>query len=55
MRENKMTKVGYTTVFHPGDQGVTIHKPRTFTILTTNQPVLNGSKSKGLWSIATDK
>jgi hypothetical protein len=50
---NKMSEEGYTTVFHPGEQGVTVHKPATIKILSTNKPVLKGSKTKGLWSVTT--
>ncbi len=52
---NKMSDEGYTTVFHPGEKGVTVHKPRTIKILTTNKPVLKGSKAKGLWSVTTNQ
>jgi hypothetical protein len=39
---NKLAKKGYTTVFHPGEIGVTIHKPGTITITTTKPPILQG-------------
>jgi hypothetical protein len=42
MSMNKMAKEGYTMVFHPCKEGVTVHKPRTINILTTNKPVLTG-------------
>ena len=29
MSINKISQEGYTTVFHPGEEGVTIHKPGT--------------------------
>jgi hypothetical protein len=32
---NKLAKEGYTTIFHPGEDGVTIHEPGTLTITTT--------------------
>ncbi len=54
---NKMAEEGYTTIFHPGDNGVTIHKEGTLTITTNAPPVLEGRKSKAakLWTIsATD-
>jgi hypothetical protein len=53
---NKMAEEGYTTIFHPGEQGVTIHKQGTVTMTTTEPPVLQGHKSKGekLWMIMTD-
>jgi hypothetical protein len=52
---NKMAKEGYTMVFHPGEEGVTVHKPGTFKILTTDKPVLTGSNSKGLWSVTASE
>ena len=37
---NKMAEEGYTTIFHPGEEGVTIHKKCTVSITTTEPPVL---------------
>jgi hypothetical protein len=37
---SKFSDAGYTTVFHPGEEGVTIHAPNTFHITTTTQPIL---------------
>jgi hypothetical protein len=37
---NKMSKEGYTTVFHPGETGVTVHKPGTVMTMTTKPPIL---------------
>jgi len=53
---NKIANEGYTTIFHPGEQGVTIHKPDTVTITTTEPPVLQGCKAKGetLWTVLPD-
>jgi hypothetical protein len=53
MSENTMSNKGYTTVFHPGKEGVTVHKPGTFLIHTTDKHVLNGINSNGLWTVAT--
>ena len=52
---NKMSKEGYTTIFHPGDEGVTIHKEDTVTITMTAPPVLHGIKTNGekLWTITS--
>jgi hypothetical protein len=49
---NKLTEERYTTIFHPGEEGATIHKKDTITIATTEPPVLQGSKSRGakLWT-----
>jgi hypothetical protein len=42
---NKMSEEGYTTIFHPGEEGVSIHKKGTLTITTSEPPVLQGCKS----------
>ncbi len=42
---NKMAEEGYTTIFHPGEEGVTIHKEGTVTITTSEPPVLEGYKN----------
>jgi hypothetical protein len=54
---NKMANEGYTMIFHPGEEGVTIHKPGTLTIAATEPPVLHGRKAKGakLWTVLADK
>jgi hypothetical protein len=53
MSVNKMAEEGYTTIFHPGEDRVTIHKPGTLTIAMTEPPILQGCKPKGakLWTI----
>jgi hypothetical protein len=50
---NKISQEGYTTVFHPGEDGVTIHKEGTITITTSEPPVLQGHKTNNakLWTI----
>ena len=50
-----MSEEGYTTIFHPGEDGVTIHKEGTITITTSEPPVLTGGKSNAakLWTIRT--
>jgi hypothetical protein len=52
---NKMAENGCTTIFRPGDEGVTIHKKGTLTITTTKPPVLQGCKRNGanLWTVTT--
>ena len=52
---NKMSKEGYTTIFHPGEEGVTIHEEGTITITMKEPPVLQGSKNNGekLWTVST--
>ena len=53
---NKLAEEGYTTIFHPGENGVTIHEPGTVTVTTTADPILQGNKTKGakLWTIDGD-
>jgi hypothetical protein len=53
---NKMAEEGYTTIFHPGEEGVTVHKTGTVTIAMTEPPVLQGCKRKGakLWTVSAD-
>ncbi len=54
---NKMAEKGYTTIFHHGEEGVTVHKPGTLTIATTESPILQGCKAKGakLWTVVSYK
>ena len=51
---NKMAESGYTTIFRPGNEGVTFHKKGTLTITTSEPPVLQGCKRKGenLWTVS---
>jgi hypothetical protein len=50
---NKLAEKGYTTVFHPEDKGITVHKKGTLTINTMKAPVLQGCKQtrEKLWSV----
>jgi hypothetical protein len=41
---NKMSEQGHTTIFHPGEEGKSIHKQGTLTITTSKPPVLQGCK-----------
>jgi hypothetical protein len=52
---NKMSEEGYTTVFHPREEWVTIHKEGTINITTSKPHVLTGGKSNEakLWTIST--
>jgi hypothetical protein len=57
---NNMSEAGYTIVFHPGDEGETIHnKEGMIAITTIKPPILQGCKSNTakLWmvSVETDK
>jgi hypothetical protein len=51
---NKKAEEGYLTIFHPGEQGVTIHSPGSVSIIAKTPPVLQGCKSEGakLWTIS---
>ncbi len=53
---NKLSKEGYTTVFHPGEAGVTIHRLEMITIVMTKPPILQRCKSKGakLWTVSAE-
>jgi hypothetical protein len=54
---DKMAENGYTTMFRPGNEGVTIHKKGTVTITMTKPPVLQGCKRNGanLWTVTMQK
>ncbi len=53
MSINKMAEEGYTTIFHPRQEGVTMPKPGTLTIAMAEPPILQGCKPKGvkLWTV----
>ncbi len=53
---NKLSEEGYTTVFHPGNMGVTIHKKGAIAITTSEPPVLQGCKSNSvkLWTVSAE-
>ena len=50
---NKMAEEGYTTIFHPREEEVTIHQEGTISITTTEPPVLYGCKlnREKLWTV----
>jgi hypothetical protein len=52
MSLHKLSNRGYTTIFHPENEGVTVHKWGTLTITTSSTPVLQGCKEDGskLWT-----
>jgi hypothetical protein len=54
---NKMSVEGYTTIFHPGEEGVSIHKKGTLTITISKPPVLQGCKSnqEKLWTVSANQ
>jgi hypothetical protein len=49
---SKWVDEGYTTIFHPGENGVTVHRPGTLTLMFAEPPVLQGYKLCGakLWT-----
>jgi hypothetical protein len=49
-----MSEEGYTTIFHPSKDRVSIHKEGTLTIATSKPPVLQGCKSnqETLWMVS---
>jgi hypothetical protein len=51
-----LSEEGYTTIFHPENEGVTVHEKGTPTITTSNPPVLQGCKEKGdnLWTVSAN-
>jgi hypothetical protein len=53
MSINKTSQEGYTTVIHPGEEGVTIHKLGTIKIITIKPPALQGYKTNKakLWTV----
>jgi hypothetical protein len=42
----KLSEEGYTTVFHLGEKGITVHKPGTLTMTTSKPPFLQGYKPR---------
>ncbi len=44
---NKWAEEGYTTIFQPGENGITVHKPGTLTMIMGELPVLRGHKPRG--------
>jgi hypothetical protein len=40
-----MSEEGYTAIFHPGEEGVSIHQKGTLTVTTSEPPVLQGCNS----------
>ena len=47
MSISKMSEEGYTTIFHPGEEGVTVHDKGPLTIMMTKPPILHGIKNNG--------
>jgi hypothetical protein len=57
MSAHKLSNKGYKTIFHPENEGVTVHKKGTLTITTSNPPVLQGCNKNGgkLWTVTATK
>ncbi len=51
-----MSDEGYTIIFHPENEGVTVHEKGTLTITTSNLSVLQGCKEDGgkLWTVSVN-
>ena len=48
----KLSDVGYTTIFHPGDRGVTVHWHDDVFIRVSKEAVLQGWRDEsGLWRV----
>jgi hypothetical protein len=52
-----MSEEWYTTIFHPGEEGVSIHKKGALTITTSKPPFLQGGKQNWatLWAISANQ
>ena len=52
----KLSDAGYTTVFHPSGEGVTVHKKNTFRLRIWRKPVIQGWRdANGLWRLAREE
>jgi hypothetical protein len=53
MSVHKLSNEGYTTIFHPENEGATVHEKGTLTITTSIPPVLQGCKEEEgkLWTV----
>lgn len=51
----KLADEGYTTIFHPREQGVTIHREGTIDCVETAPPEIQGWRTEnGLWEMNSD-
>ena len=51
----KFADAGYTTVFHPRGEGVTVHQKNLFQLQVLRKPVLQGWRdANGLWRLSRD-
>eukprot|EP00956_Cyclotella_meneghiniana_P020860 scaffold37349_cov64-Cyclotella_meneghiniana.AAC.1 len=52
MSVSPLANNGYTTIFHPYDEGVTVHDANTFKLTFNAPPVLQGCRNTaGLWTV----
>ena len=52
MSVSPLANNGYTTIFHPYQQGVTVHDADSFRLTVTSPPVLQGCRNTaGLWTV----
>ncbi len=52
----KFSDAGYTTVFHPHGEGVTVHKKNTIRLRVFRKPVLQGWRdANGLWRVSRNE
>ena len=61
LRPNSLISVGkladadYTTIFHPQEEGVTVHEKNTIQVQVLSKPVLQGWRdANGLWRLSRD-
>jgi hypothetical protein len=53
MSVKQLADQGYTTIFHPHLEGVTVHDNDGFKLVTSKPPLLQGWREKGgLWTVA---
>ena len=54
MSVSTLASNGYTTIFHPDDEGVTVHDKDSFKLTFKSPPVLQGCRNAaGLWTVPT--
>eukprot|EP00956_Cyclotella_meneghiniana_P034606 scaffold106655_cov36-Cyclotella_meneghiniana.AAC.1 len=52
MSVSQLANNGYTTIFHPYQEGVTVHDANSFSLTLKSPPVLQGCRNEaGLWTV----
>ena len=52
MSVSKLADAGYTTIFHPCNEGVTVHDNDDFELTVKSPPLLQGwRQAEGLWTV----